>query len=317
MEATSVPSATEIAERLISTFPPTHADSLERAIANSLRDSLGPRAAQLAAEQKERQVLGALQAHEQSVLPFDISDSRRPRLVGKQRPRPGDSPEVRSLRERLRLVPSMRLIVHELGDEVFEQLCAALMWRAGATDARVTQQGDEGGIDVYGRLPVRLQDDAIPRDLIRTNVVDKNLLFFGQCKACEPHKRIGRPAIDEFSGQVRAALSHYEGNRKPPAHRVPRDYYRRFELCLPIYFTIGSYSDPAQSAAASRDIVVVDGVQIAELLVHYRAGLAERAGELDISTEELRRWAIQPHPDNTEENARARSVLGLPKTSGT
>lgn len=283
-------SPNEIAAWLSKSFGANDNLSLEEAIAKVLRQ-VGYKEVEASLEASDR--AAAVHSHLRQAspqqLPFDISESRPVRLVGKGRRRVGDTPELTVARKRFEIVPLVRDAVYRAGDVVFEQLCTRIMLEEGASESVWNGSPDDGGIDLYGRIPVRRQSDAVPESLMRTAVITKELLFLGQCKCFAPDTGIGRPALDEFVGGFTACLNKYEGNDRPPAHCVPSNFYNRNEGALKIFFTTASFSDPAVAAAASLDIELVDGHQIAEFLV--ARGTVSPAAKLHQLIAQIGTWA--------------------------
>jgi hypothetical protein len=243
--------------------------SLEKAIADILRRAGYKRMqADTEASEKSHQVLAALRRMSPQQLPFEISDSTPFSLIGKQRPRATDSPETRTAREVFDLVPSVRSAVYSLGDQMFERLCTRIMLEEGASESVWNGSPDDGGIDFYGRLPLRSQSPLVPTTLLRTAVITKQLLFLGQSKCFDPQGgNLDRKFVDDFHGSIDICLSQHEGNPDPPSHRVPPTYYRRSEVALGVLCTTAGFSDAARAQSDALDIQLIDGQQIAEFLL--------------------------------------------------
>ncbi len=163
---------------------------------------------------------------------------------------------------------------------------------SGAKEAFAICSGDDGGIDTYGRLPIRLSDPNVRNGLLRTAILEKEILFLGQCKCQTPSINPGD--IDGFQGATDACLKKYEGNLHPPSHRVPETYYRRQEMCIKVFFTTSDYSTRALSKADSLDITYIDGKQIAEFLIYHGIGLASGIDGMIVNHADLLAWANQP-----------------------
>jgi len=280
----------QIADRLIAKSDALlSAISLERAVTAILREGGADQFE--AAVESERvysevgRILGRMAA---TSLPFELLEGSR--LVGKARSRPGDSAEVTAIRSRLQLVEVMRNVVYELGHQFFEELVAALLLDAGGSLDIDTAPTNEGGIDVYGRWPVRVADPSIPGGLVNSVLVEKELFVLCQAKCYSPVTTIDRDEIDKFSAQVRACLDKYGGNPTPPARRVPSDAYVRDESALRLFVTTATYSQGARGAAIDFDISLVDGRRIAELLVYRGRGIVEVAGSPTVSADHLTSW---------------------------
>jgi hypothetical protein len=239
---------------------------------------------------KTDKVLAELQSRRPQDLPFHFHGANEYRLVGKQRTRPTDSPATAEVRERLSLLTPMLDAVYASGNIMFEKVCAGLMHLSGASEAHATCSTDDGGIDVYGRLPLRLPDPGIHQSLLGTCLLDKKYLFLGQCKCYAPTTRIGRPELENFQGATAHCLSQYEGNHHPPSQRVPSSFYRKNETCIRLFFTTADYADTTVGAANAMDIILINGRQIAEYLVYHKIGLSD-GDDLSVSQAQLTKWA--------------------------
>lgn len=286
----------DIAGWVVESFDGRTSLTIEEAIEKVLRDRGVPRlAASIDATEKAARVSALLRSMSPESLPFEFSESRWNRLIGKQRTRKDDSPETRTARERLALVPPMQAAVYNCGFDYFEKLCAKLMILSGAIEAYTTGATDEGGIDVYGRIPLRLGDLSVREGLLYTTFLNRPLLFLGQCKCDKVTSSIGRPQIDTFSASVASCLRKYEGNELPPVHGVPLSYYRTQETCIRVFFTTANYSDEARSAANSDDIILVDGGQLAGFLVYRGVALTvSDDGSQDVDESTLKIWIDSP-----------------------
>ena len=290
-----MPSTPEIASWVVNTFNPKETYTIERIVEKVLLEH-GASAydAPEEAEKKSAAVLGVLQKMPLESLPFDFSVRDARRLVGKQRVLADDTPETKEMRTRIALVEQMSQVIFHLGHKNFERLCAKLMHLSGAKEAFAQCTSDDGGIDVYGRLPIRLSDPSIRAGFLRSAILEKSVLFLGQCKCQTSY--IGPGEINSFHGAVVDCLRKYEGGSHPPSHRVPDDYYKSQEMCIRVFFTTSNYTQKAVSKADSLDITCVDGKQIAEFLIYHGIGLVHTPSSTtyQIDVDVLSAWVIQP-----------------------
>lgn len=167
---------------------------------------------------------------------------------------------------------------------------------SGARQMKALCTGDEGGIDFYGRLEIRQSSSRIPAGILYTTLLPKELLVLGQAKCFQRHTRVGRPEIQQFKGQLRDCLEKYEGNNRPPAHRVPGSFYQSNELCLGVFVTTASFAETARACVEASGIVLVDGVQLSQFLAHHHVGIVEDEGGVRFDQNEFSNWlAIQRH----------------------
>jgi restriction endonuclease Mrr len=223
-------------------------------------------------------------------LPFDFSTGRPERLVGKQRVRPSDSRTAQLVRERLHLVDGLVETLGRIDAYDFEIFCAAVLLRNGASDANVTLHGDDGGIDIYGRIPILVGDPELPEGLVRSTLSVRDILFLGQCKRYGTDARIDRGELQKFAGQARDCLTKYRGLlKRKPTHSLPDAYYNEEELCLTLFLASCGFTEGAVAYADSVNMVLADGRLLAELMLAW--GFSAESG-LTQSTA-VREWAAK------------------------
>jgi hypothetical protein len=271
-------SARELESLLVKQFDETRSSSLIRELTHLIKVS-GIDGFE-AAERAER-IAGAvkqlLSRRAPTELPFEFGSSDPMRLVGKRRLRSADSEQTRFARWARPLVGAIHDALCDGTDDEFEIACATALWESGASEMIATCSGDDGGIDVYGRLPLRAADTKISQGVLETTLLPQRLLVLGQCKRFHPDARIGRPELQKFLGAVVDCLNQYDGNDRPPSHRVPHDYYRRGEACIKVFLTTAEYTDTSVGEANANDLVLVTGRRLAEFLTARRAGVREDA----------------------------------------
>jgi hypothetical protein len=286
---------TEILQAIIDGFERSEAIRLDIAIERALlsRGSNEYAAGELAAsEALQGRVLQLIDAHDSRTLPFVVAGVRVPRLVGTARTGTGVPDAVR---ERLSLgSPEFKMdvarAVYGLGAELFVCLCCRILSNEGAGVARKTGNTDEGGIDMYGRLSLRIQDPDIDRRVLRTTVLHKSFLFLGQCKCWNPDTMtIGPGELDKLNGAVVRCVDKYVGERHPPSNRVPGDFYDSGETAIKLFLTTTRFTTKAKGAG--RDVVLVDGVAIAEFLISNGVGVSKVNEEPVVSPDVLAEWA--------------------------
>jgi hypothetical protein len=280
-----------VAQTLISGFSLVDSMPLETAVSRALRSfGFGPVAADVLAAELLPSVHRRLQSTDARALPFDIKDGRPSWLIGKGRPRQGEPKVAVRLRRRLELVPALQNAVYELGDDNFERACAELMLLSGASDAHAIGGSDEGGIDVYGRLPIWVPD--VPEGLLKTHLGGKQLLFLAQCKGFDPKGQgVGREQIQKLGQQVKDCLDKYRRWERPPSNAVPTSYYEDGETCIKLFFTSAAFSRGARDAAQASDVITIDGIEIAHLLLYHGIGIRESGTDARLDPDRLADWA--------------------------
>jgi hypothetical protein len=287
----------EIAQAIVSSFDGNTSKKVYEAITDVLiSNGHSKNEAFEVAENYEIKVLNYLKSYLPNKLPFDFSTCENNRLIGKLRKRRNDAPETLFARAISPFVPEMRQAMMSIDEGDFETLCAASLHLAGAIDAFALRTIDEGGIDFYGRIPLRNQSGNIPETLLRTPLLKHNLFLLGQAKQYNLDSSVGRPEIQKFGGQVKECLSQYAGNTDPPRKRVPAEYYIPNEPCLPIFITSASFSDRVPGTAIANGILTIDGLELAEFLLAHRIGVVLEAGKYSFSAELFRTWVKEQIP---------------------
>jgi hypothetical protein len=267
-------SARELERLLIERFDESQSLPLSRTL-SALIEASGVEKFEAAeqAEKMARSVKRLLEARLPNELPFEFGNSDPMRLIGKRRVRTGENEQTRFARMARPLVASLHDALCECSDEDFETVCAAALVESGASKMTATCSGDDGGIDIYGRLPLRAPDENLPPGVLETTLLPHELLVLGQCKRFHRDARIGRPELQKFLGAVSDCLKQYEGNVRPPTRRVPESYYRREEPCIKVFLTTADYADTSLGEAQANDVVLVAGQKLAQFLIARRTGI--------------------------------------------
>ena len=222
----TTPSPRELADSLVAAFDRDAEVRLDRALIELLRMSGLERfkSAEMAWKVEDA-VLRLLQERQPEDLPFRFCDGGE-RLVGKARIGARDNPDTTFAKNAERLSGPILNALLDITPNDFEVVSAASIVLSGAREMKALCTGDEGGIDLYGRLELRQPSSRIPAGIIYTTLLPKELLVLGQAKLYQRHARIGRPEIQKFKGQIHDCLKKYEGNERIlpfPPHAAPRD----------------------------------------------------------------------------------------------
>jgi len=286
----------ELATKAIEAFKqnPQQSRKIRDVLVDILRsEGLGPNAAVDEAERLSSKVLDVLANMRPQDLPFDFGSKDQSLLVGKRRIRPKDTEENIRARKVFKFVDEIREAIVEETDRAFECLCALCLKMSGAYEAYASCADDDGGIDIYGRISIGKPIETIDAKLLETNILSgKKVLLLGQAKKYDKMK-IGRPEIQSFLEAVNMCINQYEGNPLPPSHRVPMEYYRKNELFIPVFMTASDFSNKAEAAALSRNLVTVMGRQIAEFLCSRNIGFIKEDGEYRFSKEIFHEWLMK------------------------
>jgi hypothetical protein len=266
-------SPSELADRLVAGFD-RHAEvRLDHALIKLLRSSgLEQFRSEEIAWKVEGVVARLLQERQPEDLPFRLCDGGK-RLIGKARIGVRDNADTAFARNAEALSIQLLNTLLDLTPDDFEVVSAAGMALSGGQDMKALCTGDEGGIDFYGRLPIRQPSALIPRGILHTTLLPKELLVLGQAKLYQRHVRVGRPDIQLFKGQVQDCMKQYEGNQRPPSHRVPESYYDRDEPFLGVFVTTASFAETATACVEASGIVLIPGVKLSQFLAFHHVGI--------------------------------------------
>lgn len=287
---TNHPTAREIAEAVISGFDRTTTVKARDAVAQVLRGAGISRYEVFElADKMSPAVIDYFLNMRQEELPFRLGDSNPTRLVGKLRIRFGESTETTEARNTAVFVDQMLkslLALHHVKFEILSALCLRL---AGADEAYALGTHDEGGIDFFGRIQIGARRQ-IESGLLESNLLqrERGVLFLGQCKRQQDH--VGRPEIQKFSEAVRECVAKYKGNPRPPSQHVSYAFYEEGELCVPIFITTSSFTQPAFGAALSQSVFSITGRQLSEFLCSRMIGIKRKNEIYTFSEDALAEW---------------------------
>ena len=271
-----MPSARDLERLLIEKFNEEQSISLKRALSELLeQQGLGRFEAAEEAEKMVPVVRDLLGRRPPEKLPFEFGRSDTMQLVGKSLSRSGESAQTRFARQARACVDDLHEALCRCADFDFEVVCAAALIKSGASTMVATCSGDDGGIDLYGRLPLRPPDSAVRPGLLQTTILATEILVLGQCKRYNRSARVGRPEIQQFLGSVRSCLRQYADNPRPPSRRVPPDFYRRDEVCIPVFMTTAQYADTSTGEAQSNDVILIEGSGLSQFLTAQRVGILD------------------------------------------
>lgn len=166
-----ITSPSELADRLVAGFD-RHAEvRLDRALIKLLRNlGLERFKSEEIAWKVEDVVARLLRERQPEDLPFRLCDGGK-RLVGKARIGVRDNAETAFAKNAEALASQLLNILLALTSDDFEVVSAASMVLSGAQEMKALCTCDEGGIDFYGRLPIRQPSALIPKGLVHTTLL--------------------------------------------------------------------------------------------------------------------------------------------------
>jgi|SRR5208337_4987561 len=100
----------------------------------------------------------------------------------------------------------------------------------------------------------------------RRDLVLENLLLrqqFAVLKARHPKPTLRSPdKLIWAIARILDCLKKYEGNERPPSHRVPDSYYRREEPCLGVFVTTAFFAETASECVEASSITLASGLRL-------------------------------------------------------
>jgi len=264
----------DLAKKIIDRFDPKSSRKIEELLTEIFREEgFGRYESEIKATEYCNSVLNVLKEFRFEELPFEFSLKYQSRLVGKLRKRKKETQETYLARQMWQFSDQVLKAILKKDDKFFEILCAACLKLSGANEAYALCSSDEGGIDIFGRIPLAPDLYKIKSGILETNLLKFNILFLGQCKRYKLDNKIGPRDIREFKTAVKDCLDKYDENSNPPSHKIPEKFYIKGESCIPIFMTTSDYSASASGVAKSSSIFLINGRQIAEFLSSKMVGI--------------------------------------------
>ena len=186
-------------------------------------------------------------------------------------------PGLSDLHARMCLQPELETLLWNLDDNLFEALCGRLLERIGCIGVTVTQQSQDSGVDFIARLPVAAGvDNAAPGIATFLRVVGSiAFLLYGQAKRYGPDNPVDADTVHKLVGSWQDRRNEYADNTIQQAAReaLERAMYRAADPALLVIATTSTYTRAAVRRAQATGVVLLDGEQIAQLLLQLALGV--------------------------------------------
>lgn len=223
------------------------------------------------------------------------SESDPERLLGRGFAPRTASAEARAEARRLTLTETLQeALGRELSWSEFQQLCARLFETLGFR-ARITLR--DGGIDFVAvrMLSNMASGQNLAKDLVLRRILfgEAKLVVLGQAKRISPADQVGPGLIRELHGTIdliggrRLSVEP----RSPVSGILEELNAARGDPLLGVFITSGRFSKEARIVAVQSGIEMIDGEQLAQILL--REGIGCRTGEgrkPQFVIEDLRAW---------------------------
>jgi len=154
-------------------------------------------------------------------------------------------------------VDEIKLGIKNIKWRDFEYLCKHLLEINGIEGAGVTRKSREGGIDFYGLLRMH----KFTHQLL---LGDLEIRLIGQARHCSVDGKVGEPQLNAFITQYH----NFKSGRGRGREAVP-DWFKNSKSPLTaLFITNTEFTKDAYNAAKQEGIILKDGDQIAEDLIH-------------------------------------------------
>ncbi|WP_197073537.1 restriction endonuclease [Frigoribacterium sp. MEB024] len=195
---------------------------------------------------------------------FELYGSNDEYLRGASAADPTLSEAERQTRARRAHARTIRTTLTSLTAPEFEIACTGILRIMGCADPHTSSQGNDGGIDFYGRLELegRLDNFSTYGGFDRR----VGLWLIGQAKHY-PTRNIQTAHIRELVGSVELART------KGAIHTWPGLHLRPFDAVIQVFFTTGDFSSGSNKLIDNSGLVAMNGDQLATFLADAGLGL--------------------------------------------
>ncbi len=194
---------------------------------------------------------------------------------------PADGEQV--LITRFRLVPAIRDLLFDLTPRQFEQLCAEVLRSVGCQSVTVSQASKDDGVDAIAALPMAVA--LVAHSPLHRLAGSMSFLVYAQAKRYGREHPVEQDEVFEVQGSW-TAMRHGFANGtltyEARAALVKADY-RSADPVFLIMLTTSRFSAGSEAKADALGVLLLDGEQIAQLLVERKYGI-----HLNVSSE----WEI-------------------------
>lgn len=209
-------------------------------------------------------------------------------IVGANHILPLDTPHVAAAKAGRSQHDSLLQSIRSLSADEFELFGKRILTELGASEAHVTRQSGDQGIDFYGKFSLG-QLNALPAPFLKL-AHDVRLLFAGQAKHY-PNSTLGPNIVRELIGAI--SLARTKTFSSDGVDIFANLEIRPFSPVVALLFTTGKISSGAYHLASSAGIVVKDGNQLAAFLADRGVGMLISAAQTTIFDEaSFKTWLL-------------------------
>ncbi len=194
-----------------------------------------------------------------------------------------------SLLERFRFTPDIEDVFGKLSPIAFEALCGAMLDVVGCENITITQSSKDDGVDAIAelRMAIALEQNS-PLHRLAGSL---SFLVYAQAKRYAISNPVRREEILELEGSWNAMRSAYV-NRELSARQLAsleRAGYRAADPVMLILMTSGRFTSGALAKARALGVILLDGEQMAQLLIEADWLSVDISGSVDLAVVVLKR----------------------------
>lgn len=149
------------------------------------------------------------------------------------------------------------------------------------TGVAVTQQSQDRGVDFMGRLPVSAQNNiATPGITPFVRLAGAvSFVIYGQAKRYQQGNNVDADTVHNLAGSWRDLRNAFANDELNSAQRMAfqRAGYRAADPALLVVATTSEFTKGARNRAQSLGVVLLDGEQLAQLILELGIGARQVA----------------------------------------
>jgi hypothetical protein len=213
------------------------------------------------------------------LLRSSVSGSYRPAFCSRPGPDPDNVVEDQVRVARFRLAPAFAELLFRLTPRQFEQLCAEVLRSVGCQSITVSQASKDDGVDALAALPMsEALADHTPLHRLAGSM---SFLVYAQAKRYSRDRPVEQDEVFEVQGSWTAMRHGFANGTLPPEVRsaLLRADYRSADPVFLILLTTSRFTAGSEAKADTLGVLLLDGEQIAQLLIERDYGLSQPIGD--------------------------------------
>jgi hypothetical protein len=180
---------------------------------------------------------------------------------------------------RFRLLPALRELLFRLSPRQFEQLCGEVLRSVGCQSITVSQASKDDGVDAIAALPMAIA--LVAHTPLHRLAGSMSFLVYAQAKRYGQDHPVEQDEVFEVQGSWTAMRHGFANGTLPPKVRAAllQADYRSADPVFLIMLTTSRFSVGSEAKADALGLLLLDGEQIAQLLIERGYGLSRTADD--------------------------------------